>query len=94
MALSPKLEWSLANPKWAAELNVFLANPVNAISILSNISLIMGDNVINHGLQQKQQGWVITDQQGVASIYRSQPFNSINLTLTSSAAVTVSIGVF
>lgn len=94
MALSPKLPWELANPKWAAELNPVLANPMTNMKIISDVVLINGSTAINHGLQQVQQGWIIVDQQGAASIYRSQPLNSLTLTLTSSAAVTVSIGVF
>lgn len=94
MALSPKLDWALANPKWAAELNPVLANPVTNLSILKNVNLVVGDNVINHNLGQQQQGWLLTDIQGVSSIYRSAPFNSLTLTLNSSAIVTVSIGVF
>jgi hypothetical protein len=94
MALSPNLPWSLANPKWAQELNPVLGNPLTNMSILKNVNLISGVTVVNHGLQQIQQGWIILDQQGPASIYRSAPFNSTTLTLTSSAAVTVNLGVF
>lgn len=94
MALSPKLDWNLANPKWAAELNPIILNPMTNMTILNNILLIDGVTVINHGLQQMQQGWIIVDINGAATIYRSAALNSITLTLTSNAAVTVSIGVF
>lgn len=94
MSLSPHLDWKLANTKWSSELNPILANPLNNVSLLSNVSLLVGANVINHGLGHTQQGWFLVDQQGVASIARSAPFNSLTLTLTSDAAVTVSIGVF
>lgn len=92
--LSPKLDWLLANPKWAAELNPIITNPMNGITILPNISLTAGVNPINHGLTRKPNGWVVVDIQGPQTIYRSAPYNSATLILTASGAVTVSIGVF
>jgi hypothetical protein len=94
MSLSTKLPWELAQPKWAAELNPIIANPLTDMSILFNIKLNNGTTVINHMLGQVQQGWMLVDVQGAATIYRSAPFNATTLTLTSNAAVTVSIGVF
>lgn len=92
--LSSKLDWELANPIWAQSLNPVLANPLSSTSILSNIVLKVGANVINHKLAHMQNGWFLTDVNAVATIFRSAPFNASTLTLTSSAAVTVSIGVF
>lgn len=80
--------------RWASILNPIIANPTTNPRRLTRIALINGSTVINHGLQQMQQGWFITDINGVATIYRSQPFNDKTLTLTSSAAVTVDIAVF
>ena len=88
------LPLSLLQTQWKAQLDPVLANPCTNMSILKNVSLINGVTVINHKLGQTQQGWIITDQQGAASIYRSTPFNKLTLTLTSSAAVVVNIGVF
>ena len=48
----------------------------------------------NHGLQQTMQGWMITDINAAATVYRSQPLNDKTLTLTSSAACTVDLVVF
>jgi hypothetical protein len=94
MSLVQKLPLELMGTKWASELNPIIANPLNNVSILKNISLVSGSNVINHGLGQNQQGWFLIDIQGNAVVYRSAPFNNLTLTLTSSAAVTCSIGVF
>lgn len=93
-ALSSKLEWPIANPLWATVLNPVIANPLNSIQILPNIALKNGVTIINHGLGRLMQGWVLTDLQGAASIYRSAALNALTLTLTSNAAVTCSIGVF
>ncbi len=94
MQLSTKLSFADLLTKWSSTLNPLLADPLNNASILENVALINGATVINHKLGQQMQGWYIVDQQGVASIYRSAPFNSLTLTLTSSAAVTVNIAVF
>ena len=88
------LPLSLLQTQWKSQLDPVLANPITGMSILKDIDLIDGVNVINHKLGTIQQGWILVDQQGVASIYRSAPFNDLTLTLTSSASVTVSIGVF
>lgn len=85
---------TLFQTRWKSILDPILANPLNDISILKNVRLAVGTNQIPHLLQQMQQGWFLTDLQGVASIYRNQPFNDVYLYLNSSAAVTVSIGVF
>ena len=92
--LSQKLDWEQANTLWAGVINPFLLNPLNSVQILTNIALINGATTFNHKLGRTPQGWFITDIQGAATIYRSQPFNQNTLTLTSNAAVTVSIGVF
>jgi hypothetical protein len=40
------------------------------------------------------QGWMITDINAAAAIYRSAPLNNLTLTLNASAACIVNIGVF
>lgn len=92
--LSNKLDWDIANPIWAAELNPIVLNPLNSVSIIQNVSLTAGVNVVNHKLGNKMQGWLIVDIQGPASVYRTGSFNDKTLILTSSAAVVVSLGVF
>lgn len=92
--LSSNLEWDDAKNKWAQSLNPVLANSILSGNIVQNQRLIAGANIINHGLGRVLQGWFITDQNGVATIYRSQPMNASTLTLTSSAIVTCSLWVF
>lgn len=74
--------------------NQLLKNPIVQGNILTNQTLVIGSNVLKHGLGRTLQGWIVTDVNGVASIYRSAPFNAATLTLTSSAAVTASLYVF
>ncbi len=92
--LSPKLPWEAMNPILASTLNPLINAPLNNATILKDIALINGVTVINHKLGRTMQGWFLTDITGIAAIYRSSPFNDLTLTLTSNAAVTVSIGVF
>ncbi len=80
--------------RWATILSPWLGNPMSKGIFLKDVALINGVTTINHLLQRKQQGYFITDQNAAASIYRSQPFNGLTLTLTSNAAVTVSLFVF
>lgn len=79
--------------KWAAELNPLLGNPIVQGNIVES-DLILGVTVVNHKLGRKPVGWIIVDQDGGASVYRSAPFNDLTLALTSNAAVTVRILVF
>ncbi len=92
--LSSKVPWELANPIWASRLNPIISNPLSSATILQNVVLISGVTIINHKLNRLMQGWFLVDVNGAATIYRSQPFNSSTLTLTSDAIVTASIGVF
>ena len=61
---------------------------------LEGVNLINGVTQIDSKLGRMMQGWMITDINGAATIYRSQPLNSKTLTLTSNAAVTVNLYVF
>lgn len=87
-------ELTLLQTSWKAELDPVLMNPLIHGIFLKNVALINGATVINHLLSRRQQGFFITDSNAAATIYRSQPFNTLTLTLTSNAAVTVNLYVF
>lgn len=91
--LSSKLSWELANSLWARALNPIVANAILSGNPVTAV-LINGTNTINHGLGRVTQGFFITDINGAATIYRSQPMNASTLTLTSSAAVTVDLWIY
>jgi hypothetical protein len=92
--LPTKLQPDMQTTKWKSIIDPLLKNPTNNISLLTNIKLQVGNNIINHKLGKKPQGWIITDINGKATIYRSADFNDKILTLNSSAVVTISLGVF
>lgn len=92
--LSSNMDWDLAKNLWAQSLNPILANAILSGTPLSNIALIVGAKTINHGLGRLMQGWFLTDVNGPAVVYRSQPMNASTLTLTSSALATVNLWVY
>lgn len=87
-------DFQLFQNAWASQLNPLLQNPLVHGLFLKNIALIMGTNMINHLLGRKQQGYIITDINASAVIYRSSPFNAQTLTLTSNGGCVVNIYVF
>lgn len=94
MQLPKGLEWPLAQTKWAGILNPFLAKPSLNNNLLMDLVLASGVNVINHKLGRAPIGWRVVDINGIATLNRSAPLNDLTLTLTSSAAVTISLEVF
>ena len=97
MSLPRRLEWPLAQDRWAAQLDPMLASPPNNSLILKNIKLASGTNVINHLLGRKLQGWGLVRIRASATVYDNQDANQtpdLTLILISSAAVTVDIEVF
>lgn len=85
---------SLMQTNWRSVLNPVIAIPILAGVQLTNIALIDGVTVINTTLQRMMQGWILTDINASAIIYRSKPFNNLTLTLTSSAACIVNLWVY
>lgn len=93
--LSTKLDWSLANPKWAATLNPLLALPLVNGQQLDGIILVANTpQNVNHSLGQQPQGWFVVDSTGFANLKRTQPFNASTITLEASANTTVSIWIY
>lgn len=94
MQLPKGLDLPMTQTKWAGILNPFLANPSLQNNILTGVKLAIGATVVNHLLGRTPIGWRVVDIDGAVIPYRSAPFNPLTLTLTSSAAVTVSLEVF
>ncbi len=86
--------FQLMQNSWASSLNPVLSNPIVNGFVLPNLVLVTGANTINHRLGRMMQGWIVTDQNGAATVYRSAPLNNLTLTLTASAGITVSLYVF
>lgn len=94
MSLPQKLPLELMQTRWASEIDPVLKFPPVQGILIKGVALKTGVNVINNLLSRMQQGYVIIDQDGPASIYRSQPLSSSTLTLTASAPCTIAIWMF
>lgn len=92
--LAQKLPYVLMLTQWAQELNPIISFPPIQGTLLINIPLETGDNVINTRLGKNMQGWILTDQTAAASIFRNAPMNNLTLTLNSSAPTTINLWVY
>lgn len=90
----PNTNLMLLQTNWTSQLNPVLANPLTNASILKNVALVTGVNVINTKLGQTLQGWFISDINAAVSVFRSAPLSNLTLTLTSSGPAVASIVVF
>ena len=83
---------------WKSIIDPLLSNPTNSKSILKNIALVTGTNVINHKLGTPLQGWTPIRYHGAwAQIYDTQDANQmpqLTLVLVASAPVTIDLEVF
>lgn len=84
----------LHQTSWKAAILPVLNNEINQGILLENITITTGINVINHLLGRKQIGWIITDKNSNANLYRSVELNNKTLTLTSDANSIISLWVF
>lgn len=93
--LSPKLPWELAQTKWSGTLNPIISLPIIQGNMITGISLVANTpQVINHLLQRMQIGWFLTDNTANTAVWRAAAFNTLTITLESSANTTISIWVF
>lgn len=77
----------------ATGLNFIQLSPLTgSISRIENIVLETGiPQDVAHKLGRQPQGWIITDANGPASVFRSGPMNTLTVTLEASANVTISV---
>lgn len=88
---------TLLQSAWASKIDPLLNNPLANGRILKQVTLQVGTNQVNHGLQKPLQGWYIVRQRSAASVYDNQDNNqmpSLTLELVSSAVVIVDLFVF
>ena len=88
---------SLLQTTWARLIEPVISRAQNNSTILEDVELESGDNIIKHTLNRKLQGWRIVRIRAAAMIYDKQDDNAnptVNLVLNSSAAVTIDLEVF
>lgn len=89
--------FQLFQSKWSSILNPFLSNISNNTSILTDVPITAGTNVINHYLGKKLTGWRIIRIKSAAKIYDRQdsnPIPNLTLVLISDIDAIVSLEVF
>ena len=87
--------FQLMQSNWASQLNPLLANTLTQGRQVDSVTISSGSPaVINHLLNRMQIGWFLVDNNAPAQIARIAPLNNKTLTLSSDAAVTVSIWVY
>lgn len=90
----PDRNLMLLQNSWKAAITPTLQLEINQGLLLTDIKLKTGDNVINHHLGRKPNGYFIADQDASASFYRNKPLDNLTLTLNASAPVTIRLWVF
>lgn len=97
MGLSTKLPYELLLTQWSQALNPLLASPTASPSLITDVALLTGTNIINHKLGQKLKGYVVVLKSAASIIYDSQQTNPSpdkTLILNASADATISLLVF
>lgn len=95
--LPQKQPLPLMQTSWAQQLNPLISNLLISGHILNDIPIMNGVTQVNHLLGRKLVGWLIIGVNGAATVYDTQATNptpQLTLSLTSNAAVTVSLWVF
>ena len=91
-------ELSMLQTQWSQNINPVLSNPLLNGNMLTNVALKTGINQINHLLDRKPQGWVITRMiDGFVQVYDTQNSNQMptkTLTLMSSGNGTIDLLVY
>lgn len=83
--------------RWASILEPLLSRPQNHSTILKNVALSAGVNVINHKLGRRLEGWKTSRVRAAATLYDQQDDNMtphLTLVLVASADVVADIEVF
>jgi hypothetical protein len=98
MALPLNLPLNLMQTQWKSQIDPALSNPFLAGRLLTGVVLSNGTpTIINHGLGQKLQGWLIVGISAAATVYDNQSTNpspQLTLSLTSNAVATANLWVF
>lgn len=89
-------ELQMLQSQWKAQIDPVISNSLIDGNQLKNISLVIGNNVINHKLARNYQGYIITGlRQNFSQIVESPSQRpDLNIILTSSAACTIDLYVF
>lgn len=95
MQLPTQLTFNQMLTRWSSILNPLLALLITQGRQINNIVLAKTTPLtINHKLGRMQIGWIITDSNAAANVFRTVAFNNLTLTLESDAPVTINLWVY
>lgn len=88
---------SQQDTRWKSLIDPVISNPLIQGSLLTNVALKSGTNIINHGLARNLQGYIVVLNAVAATFSDNQltnPSPQLTLSLNSTANTTVSLWVF
>ena len=86
--------FNLLVTNWSSQIDPVLNFPINNGLILKDVETVSGQNIINHKLDRKLQGWFIVRQRGNAIFYDNQVNNPLpdkSLWLIASSGITIDL---
>lgn len=95
--LPRRLNLSQTQDTWAQALDPIISNPLINGTLLKNVALVSGTNVINHKLSRSLVGWIPTRVRTSATFYDAQDQNQtpqLTLVLIASADSNIDLWVF
>jgi hypothetical protein len=81
-------------PKWKSQLDPILATRLVTGRQVMGVVLSTTATVIYHKLDRLPIGWVLSDQNASAVVYRTAPMTPTTITLAASAPCSVSLWVY
>lgn len=78
-------------------VNALIGLPLNQGTLIQEVDLVTGANVVNHTLGRALVGWILTRVRANATVFDTQDLNpnpGLTLFLTASADVTVDLWCF
>ncbi len=88
---------SMLQTRWSALISPFLESKVIQGQQLNDITLVSGDNTINHKLSRKLQGYMVVLKSAASDIYDKQATNTMTdktLVLNASSPCVISLWVY
>jgi hypothetical protein len=89
---SQEIEINRLQDNVADGFNRVVTSAILDYTIIRNVALKIGDNVVNHQLSRNPIGWIVIRKRGPGNFYDKQDSNTIpaqNIVINSDSAVTV-----
>ena len=94
MQLPINLPLPMMQTRWKSILDPVLSNLLINSILLQDITLITGNNTINHKLGRVPVGYIMVNSSTLITLYTSAPFTAVNMTVNASSGGVISLVVF